>query len=220
VRRDRVSVLAVARPAHGWLATVVRYLLRVIQVSVPASQNVSKSQPIQSSEHDKYDAEGGTCAASHCSCQPLDTTNPRLTSTHRGTSRARTCPLPAPGSPVVASVACSSRTKRASSRGCGLPGALAAAAPMAASSAAALVTTSTACSTCWLVAGSGSGSASLAGQLAHAAWCREARTSALLQHTGAGEDNGIDHHKELAEISLRFHIFAIPLSPPAAVCDM
>jgi hypothetical protein len=28
--------------------------------------------------------------------------------------------------------------------------------------------------------------------------------------TGAGEDNGIDHSKELTEISLRFYIFAIP----------
>jgi hypothetical protein len=33
--------------------------------------------------------------------------------------------------------------------------------------------------------------------------------------TGAGGDNGIDHNKELTEISLRFYIFAIPLSPPA-----
>eukprot|EP01047_Picozoa_sp_COSAG01_P008599 COSAG01_NODE_340_length_18638_cov_56.516505_20_plen_246_part_00 len=34
---------------------------------------------------------------------------------------------------------------------------------------------------------------------------------------GAGGDNGIDHSKELTEISLRFYIFAIPLSPPAPV---
>jgi hypothetical protein len=40
---------------------------------------------------------------------------------------------------------------------------------------------------------------------------------AVSADTGAGEDNGIDHDKELTEISLRFHIFAIPLSPPAPV---
>eukprot|EP01047_Picozoa_sp_COSAG01_P027102 COSAG01_NODE_1775_length_9260_cov_58.468784_3_plen_234_part_00 len=34
--------------------------------------------------------------------------------------------------------------------------------------------------------------------------------------TGAGEDNGIDYNKN-CEISLRFHIFAMPLSPPAPV---
>eukprot|EP01047_Picozoa_sp_COSAG01_P055603 COSAG01_NODE_6209_length_3793_cov_40.520032_1_plen_104_part_10 len=36
-------------------------------------------------------------------------------------------------------------------------------------------------------------------------------------HAAAGGEHGIDHDQELAEISLRFHIFAIPLSPPAPV---
>jgi hypothetical protein len=35
---------------------------------------------------------------------------------------------------------------------------------------------------------------------------------AVYGRTGAGGDHGIDHNSELAEISLRFYIFAIPLS--------
>jgi hypothetical protein len=36
-------------------------------------------------------------------------------------------------------------------------------------------------------------------------------------HTGAGEDHGIDHHKNCLRFPYDFTLFAIPLSPPAPV---